>query len=60
MRAALLTACLLTACQTTPPDYGAQEDRLAAAGFLMKPASTRERQALLSRLPAHQFLIRQN
>lgn len=60
VRAALLTACLLTACQTTPPDYGAQEDRLAAAGFVMKPASTPERQAMLGRLPAHQFLIRQN
>ena len=57
---ALLAGVLLTACQTTPPDFGAQEDNLAAAGFLMKPADTPERQAMLSRLPAHQFLIREN
>ncbi len=60
MRAALLAVCLLAACQTTPPDFGAQEDKLAAAGFIMKPANTQERQAMLGRLPAHQFLIREN
>lgn len=60
MRAALVSFCLLTACQTTPPDFGAQEDKLAAAGFVMKPANTPQRQMMLSRLPAHQFLIRPN
>jgi hypothetical protein len=58
--AAPLIACLLAACQTAPPDFGAQENRLAAAGFVMKPANTAERQTMLSRLPAHQFLLRQN
>jgi len=56
----LLAAGLLAACQTAPPDFGSQENQLAAAGFLMKPANTPERQAMLGRLPAHQFLLRQN
>lgn len=60
VRGALLIAGLLSACQTAPPDYGALEGQLAAAGFLMKPANTPARQAMLGRLPAHQFLIRQN
>jgi hypothetical protein len=60
VRAELLTVCLLTACQTAPPDFGAQEDKLAAAGFVMRPANTPQRQTMLGRLPAHQFLIRQN
>jgi hypothetical protein len=47
-------------CQSAPPNIGAYEDNLAAAGFLMKPANTPERQAMLSHLPPHQFLIRQN
>ena len=58
---AFLAAALLGACQTTqPPDYGAFEDQLAAAGFVMKPANTPDRQAMIARLPAHQFLVRQN
>jgi hypothetical protein len=57
---ALLGACALVACQSAPPDIGAYEDNLAAAGFLMKPANTPERQAMLGKLPPHQFLIRQN
>ncbi|HXY76311.1 MAG TPA: hypothetical protein VEH54_05335 [Steroidobacteraceae bacterium] len=58
---AFLAAALLAACQTTqPPDYGAFEDQLAAAGFIMKPANTPDRQAMIARLPAHQFLVRQN
>lgn len=57
LAAALLTVTL-AACQTAPPDIGAYEDNLAAAGFLMKPANTPERQTMLSQLPPHQFLIR--
>jgi hypothetical protein len=57
---ALIAAGALGACATAPPDLGAQEDRLAAAGFIMKPANTRARQVMLSRLPPHQFLIRAN
>ena len=63
---ALLALAALTACQTSgggfgggaPPDYGAVENQLAAAGFLMKPANTPQRQEMLGRLPAHQFVIR--
>ncbi len=57
---ALLAGCLLGACQTVPPDFGATEDQLAAAGFVMKPADTPQRQTMLGRLPPHQFLLRQN
>ena len=55
----LLLGLLLAACQSAPPDFGAYGDNLAAAGFLMKPADTPERQAMLARLPQHVFLIRQ-
>jgi hypothetical protein len=57
---ALIAASVLDACATAPPDFGAQEDRLAAAGFIMKPADTPARQVMLGRLPPHQFLIRSN
>ena len=56
----LLCAGMLCACQSMPPDIGAYDDNLAAAGFIMKPANTPQREAMLSRLPPHQFLIRQN
>jgi hypothetical protein len=60
LHCALLGMAALAACQTMPPDYGAYEDNLAAAGFVMKPANTPQRQAMLASLPAHRFLIRQN
>jgi len=56
----LSIAVLLAACQTAPPDYGAREAQLAAAGFVMRPADTPQRQTMLSRLPAHRFIVRQN
>jgi hypothetical protein len=56
----LIAASALAACATAPPDFGATEDRLAAAGFIMKPANTPARQVMLGRLPSHQFLIRPN
>jgi hypothetical protein len=55
----LLSVGLLAGCQSMPPDFGAYEDKLAAAGFIMKPANTPERQAMLARLPPHRFLVRQ-
>jgi hypothetical protein len=57
---AALGVMLLAACQTTPPDVAAHEDNLAAAGFVMLLADTPERQAMLTRLPIDQFVIRQN
>jgi hypothetical protein len=56
----LSVAVLLAACQTAPPDYGAREAQLAAAGFVMRPADTPQRQSMLGRLPAHRFIVRQN
>jgi hypothetical protein len=64
---ALVAFAALTACQSAggglggggaPPNYGAFEDQLAAAGFVMKPANTPQRQEMLGRLPAHQFVTR--
>jgi hypothetical protein len=49
----------LAACQSAPPDYGAREDQLAAAGFILKPANTPQRHAMMARLPAHRFVMRQ-
>ena len=60
LAATLLIGTALAACQSAPPNIGAYEDNFAAAGFLMKPADTPERQTMLSHLPQHQFLIRAN
>ena len=49
------TLVLLCSCATEQQLVGAMEDNLAAAGFVVRPANTPERQALLSRLPPHQF-----
>jgi hypothetical protein len=57
---ALLGVAALTACETAPPDYGAYENNLGAAGFVMRPANTSQRQAMLARLPQHRFVMRQN
>jgi hypothetical protein len=56
---ALLTV-FAVACQTNPPDIGAHEDALAAAGFIMKPANTAQRQSMLARLPQNEFVTRTN
>ena len=62
----LLGVVVLASCQTVseavappPPNFGAIDDKLAAAGFIMKPANTQQRQAMLLRIPQHQFLTRQ-
>ena len=46
----------ITACQTQRIEE--REDHLAAAGFIVLPANTPERVAMLKRLPAHQFVRR--
>ena len=58
--AALLGAALLLACQSQQQLVSEKEDRLAAAGFVVKPANTPQRQAMLARLPANKFVMRQN
>jgi hypothetical protein len=61
--AILATALVVTAlgaCETQQQQIAEHEDKLAAAGFIIKPANTPERQAMLARLPAHRFVMRQN
>lgn len=56
--ALLLGLGMLSACQTQQEAVTQREDNLAAAGFVVRPANTPERQAMLKRLPAHKFVQR--
>jgi hypothetical protein len=56
----LLAMGVLSACQTQQQIVTEREDNLAAAGFIVRPANTPERQAMLNRLPPHQFVQRVN
>ena len=56
----LLGMGFLVACQTQQQIVSEHEDNLAAAGFVVVPANTPERQAMLKRLPPHQFVQRVN
>jgi len=56
----VLAVSALGACESQQQIVTAREDKLSAAGFVIKPANTPERQAMLARLPAHKFVIRQN
>jgi hypothetical protein len=60
MAGLLLGACGLTACQTQQQQVEQREDLLSAAGFIVRPANTPERQAMLHRLPPHKFVQRVN
>jgi hypothetical protein len=55
---ALLCMGALAACQTQQQLVSEREDNLSAAGFIVRPANTPERQAMLSRLPPHKFIQR--
>jgi hypothetical protein len=57
---ALLAFMILTACESQQQMITEHEDKLSAAGFVIKPANTPERQAMLTRLPPHKFVMRQN
>ena len=48
----------LAACQTQRQIVTDREDHLAAAGFIVRPANTPERKAMLARLPPHKFVKR--
>src|SRR5271170_6189828 len=50
----------LTACESQQQRVEQREDLLSAAGFIVRPANTPERQAMLKRLPPHQFVQRVN
>jgi hypothetical protein len=56
----VLVLAALAACQTQQEAVMHREDNLAAAGFIVSPANTPERQAMLKRLPPHQFVQRVN
>jgi hypothetical protein len=56
----LLGIASLAACESQQQRVVDREDKLAAAGFIIKPANTPERQQMLTRLPANQFVMRQN
>jgi hypothetical protein len=58
--AVLLAMGTLAACETAQQKVVDREDNLAAAGFIVRPANTPERQAMLNRLPPHQFVQRVN
>jgi hypothetical protein len=53
-------AISIAACQTESQMVAQREDNLAAAGFVVKPANTPERQQMLHRLPPHTFVQRVN
>jgi hypothetical protein len=55
---AIISAVALTACVTAQQQITHREDDLAAAGFIVKPANTPQRQQMLARLPANKFVQR--
>jgi uncharacterized membrane protein YebE (DUF533 family) len=57
---AMVGSACLAACQTERQMVAQREDNLAAAGFIVKPANTPERQQMLNRLPPHTFVQRVN
>lgn len=58
--ATLVGLCLLLSACATPSELVAnKEDQLAAAGFVVKPANTPQREAMLQRLPPHHFVRRE-
>ena len=48
----------LGACETQQQRITGREDKLSAAGFLIRPANIPEREAMLARLPANKFVRR--
>jgi hypothetical protein len=56
----LLLVTTLAGCETQQAVLTARENRLSAAGFMIKPANTPERKAMLSRLPPDTFLMREH
>ena len=50
----------LDACESVQQRVTEQEDKLSAAGFIVKPANTPDRQAMLKKLPPGKFVRREN
>jgi hypothetical protein len=57
---AALISLTVAACTTMQERVAQKEDNLAAAGFVVQPANTPERQAMLNRLPPHHFMRREH
>jgi len=53
-----LLPLLPAGCMSQQQLVADKEDSLAAAGFIVRPANTPERQAMLNRLPPHRFIRR--
>lgn len=56
--AVILGIVNLAGCVTAREAVSQKEDHLAAAGFIVRPANTPERQQMLNRLPPHRFVQR--
>jgi hypothetical protein len=56
----LIVVFAIAACQSQSDLVAQKEDSLAAAGFVLRPANTPARIAMLNRLPPHQFIQRIN
>jgi hypothetical protein len=54
----LLGIAGLSGCVSTRQMVSQNEDNLAAAGFIIRPANTPERQTMLNKLPPHTFVKR--
>jgi hypothetical protein len=57
---ALIVVFAIAGCQSQSALVAQKEDNLAAAGFVVRPANTPERIAMLNRLPPHKFVQRVN
>jgi hypothetical protein len=55
----LIGVVMLCACESQQQQITEHEDKLSAAGFVVKPANTTERQEMLKRLPPNQFVRRE-
>ena len=53
-----VAATVLAACQTQQQLITQHENKLSAAGFIVKPANTPEREAMLKKLPPNKFIQR--
>jgi hypothetical protein len=56
----VLFVASLSACESVQERVSKQEDTLSAAGFIVKPANTPAREAMLVELPADRFVRRVN
>jgi hypothetical protein len=55
-----LSVAGLDACESVQQRVTEQEDKLSAAGFIVKPANTPDRQAMLKKLTPDKFIRRED